>query len=51
MQPSKKPGCWYKQTYVRVAMSATVRIPAPFFWGGGAKSILFTFFLNKKGII
>ena len=22
--------CWYKQTYVHVALFATVRIPAPF---------------------
>ena len=42
--------CWLnKHNYVRVAMFATVRIPAPFFGGGGGpKSILFSLFLNKK---
>ena len=50
MRPSKiqVTGCKYKHTYVRVAMFATVRIPAPFFWGGGPKSISLSLFLNEK---
>ena len=48
MRPSKNPGCWYKQAHVRVAMFATVRFPASFIGRGGAKSILFSLFLNKK---
>ena len=52
MGPNKNPGhcsCLYKQTYMHVAMFTTVRMPAPFFLGGGgAKCILFSLFLNNK---
>ena len=34
-------GCWYKQANVRVSMFATVRIPAPFFRGGGQNVFYF----------
>ena len=39
--------CLYKQTHV-CSNTATVRIPAPLFGGGGPKSILFSLFRNKK---
>ena len=42
--------CRYKQVYVRVAMYGTVRIPAHFFWGGGAKFLKFSLFGNKKAL-
>ena len=44
-------GCWYRQTHVRVAIIAAVRIPAPFLGGGGRggrKSSFFSLFRNTK---
>ena len=38
--------CWYKQTYVRVAVFASVRIPVPFFWGGGVQKV-FIFIVSE----
>ena len=39
--------CRYKRTYLRVTMFATVRTPAPFFFGGGGVKKYFIFFVSE----
>ena len=46
-QKIKVTGCWYKKTRV-CSHIVIVHIHAPFFWGGGPKSILFPLFQTKK---
>ena len=35
-------------SYCPCSRIANIRIPEPFFWGGGPKSVLFSLFRNKK---
>ena len=42
------PSMWYEQAHVRLAMFATVRVPAPFLEGGGGQKVFSFLFRNKK---